>query len=91
MKRTDLIRHLERSGRALFREGGKHTVYKNVNSGMMTAVPRHREIKENLIKRSAMTWASNAPNSHKQIRDSTSILSLSFQKCENRQLCSGPF
>jgi YcfA-like protein. len=76
MKRTDLIRHLERSGRALFREGGKHRVYKNVNSGMMTAVPRHREIKENLIKRSAMIWALNAPDSHKQTQDSAVFLSL---------------
>jgi mRNA interferase HicA len=51
MKRTDLIRHLERSGCALFREGGKHSVYKNLTNGMMTAVPRHREIKENLAKK----------------------------------------
>ena len=51
MKRTDLVRHLERSGCASFREGGKHSVFKIVNNGMMTAVPRHREIKENLTKK----------------------------------------
>lgn len=51
MKRTDLVRHLERTGCVLFREGGKHSVYKNAKSGQMTAVPRHREIKEYLAKK----------------------------------------
>ena len=48
MKRIDLIRHIESFGCALFREGGKHSIYKNTQNGNMTAIPRHREIKENL-------------------------------------------
>lgn len=51
MKRTDLVRYLERSGCVLFREGGKHSVYKNLQNGQMTTVPRHREIKEHLAKK----------------------------------------
>lgn len=41
MKRRDLIRHLERHGCVLVREG-KHTVYANNNR--TAAVPRHTEI-----------------------------------------------
>jgi mRNA interferase HicA len=45
MKRIDLIRHLESHDCILFREGGRHSIYKNPQNGVMTAVPRHREIK----------------------------------------------
>ena len=51
MKRIDLIRHLERSGCVLFREGGRHSIYKNREKGQMTSIPRHREIKENLARK----------------------------------------
>jgi len=51
MKRIDLIRHIERHGCVLFREGSKHSIYKNLQNGNMTAVPRHREIKEYLSKK----------------------------------------
>jgi predicted RNA binding protein YcfA (HicA-like mRNA interferase family) len=50
MKRADLIRHLESHGCIFFREGAKHTIYKNLATGAMSAVPRHREIK-NLLAR----------------------------------------
>ncbi|MGD9564072.1 MAG: type II toxin-antitoxin system HicA family toxin [Pyrinomonadaceae bacterium] len=51
MKRKALIRHLEKNGCAFRREGGNHTVYKNLANGRMTAIPRHTEIKENLAKK----------------------------------------
>lgn len=51
MKRIELIRHIGRFGCVLFREGRKHSIYKNLGNGNMTAVPRHREIKENLAKK----------------------------------------
>lgn len=51
MKRIDLIRHLESSNCVLFREGSKHSIYKNLDNAKMTAIPRHREIKENLAKK----------------------------------------
>jgi predicted RNA binding protein YcfA (HicA-like mRNA interferase family) len=51
MKRIDLIRHIESCGCILFRQGARHTIYKNLHNGNMTAIPRHREIKENLAKK----------------------------------------
>jgi mRNA interferase HicA len=51
MKRTDLIRYLEKCGCIFVREGGNHTVYKNSINGRMTSIPRHREVKEFLAKK----------------------------------------
>jgi predicted RNA binding protein YcfA (HicA-like mRNA interferase family) len=42
MKRIDLIRHLERHGVQLLREGGQHSVYVNRSAGKTSTVPRHR-------------------------------------------------
>ncbi len=47
MKRIDLIRHLERHGVQLLREGGQHSVYVNRSAGKTSTVPRHREINHN--------------------------------------------
>jgi predicted RNA binding protein YcfA (HicA-like mRNA interferase family) len=46
MKRIDLIRHLERHGAQLLREGGHHSVYVNRTAGKTSTVPRHREVNE---------------------------------------------
>jgi len=51
MKRTDLVRHLARHGCELLREGGRHTIYYNPRSDQTAAVPRHREIGENLARK----------------------------------------
>ena len=51
MKRIDLIRHMERHGAQLLREGGNHTVHVNRKSGKVSAVPRHREINEFLAQK----------------------------------------
>jgi mRNA interferase HicA len=51
MKRRDLIRHLERHGCELLREGGNHSVYVNRLAGKSTSVPRHREINDFLCKK----------------------------------------
>ncbi|MEF8769946.1 type II toxin-antitoxin system HicA family toxin [Candidatus Accumulibacter contiguus] len=51
MKRHDLVRHLQRHGCELFREGGSHTVFVNRVAGKSTTVPRHREINEYLACR----------------------------------------
>jgi len=45
MKRAELLRHLERNGCALLREGAKHTVYHNPKVQRTATVPRHKEIK----------------------------------------------
>lgn len=51
MKLKDLIRHLENNSCVFRREGGNHTIYKNLGNSKMTAIPRHREVKENLVKK----------------------------------------
>jgi len=51
MKRLDLIRHLERLGCQLLREGGSHSVYVNRVAGKATTVPRHREINDFLARK----------------------------------------
>jgi len=51
MKRTDLIRHLERCGCELLREGGKHSVYVNRAAQRSSTVPRHREINDFLARK----------------------------------------
>lgn len=51
MKRRKLIRNLEEKGCIFIREGGNHTIYKNPSNGRMSAIPRHREVKEYLAKK----------------------------------------
>jgi predicted RNA binding protein YcfA (HicA-like mRNA interferase family) len=51
VKRTDLIRHLEKHGCALLREGGSHCVYVNRSARKSSTVPRHREINDSLARK----------------------------------------
>jgi predicted RNA binding protein YcfA (HicA-like mRNA interferase family) len=51
MKRRDLLRHLERHGCALLREGGNHTVYVNRAKGKSSTIPRHRELNDFLARK----------------------------------------
>lgn len=50
MKRVDLIRAIEGFGCELVRHGAKHDWYRNPATGVLQAVPRHREIKEPLAR-----------------------------------------
>jgi predicted RNA binding protein YcfA (HicA-like mRNA interferase family) len=51
MKRLDLLRHLERHGCALLREGGRHSVYVNRATRKSPTVPRHHEINDYLARK----------------------------------------
>ena len=51
MKRADLVRHLERNGCVLLREGAKHSVFVNRARNRSSTVPRHREINEFLARK----------------------------------------
>lgn len=51
MKRQELVRHLESQGCSLLREGGKHSVYFNPSNNQTSAVPRHREINDFLVRK----------------------------------------
>lgn len=46
MKLRDLLKHLEEHGAEFLREGGSHTIYVNRSKGKVSAVPRHREVKD---------------------------------------------
>ncbi len=50
MKRVDLIRHLETMGCRLLREGGNHSVDMNTTTRKVSTLPRHREVKEYLVR-----------------------------------------
>ena len=50
MKRSDLVRSIERMGCVLIRHGGKHDWYQNPATKVAQPVPRHREITESLAK-----------------------------------------
>jgi len=41
MKRSELIRHLSKNGCVLLREGSRHSIWRNIRGGHMTAIPRH--------------------------------------------------
>jgi len=51
MKRKALIRHLEKNGCMLLREGGNHSVYINRARMKISTVPRNKEIYEFLTKK----------------------------------------
>jgi predicted RNA binding protein YcfA (HicA-like mRNA interferase family) len=51
VKRVDLVRHLERHGCELRREGANHSVFVNRVSRKTSTVPRHREINDYLARK----------------------------------------
>lgn len=51
MKRQEVIRHLEAQGCYLLREGGKHSLYVNPANNQTSAVPRHRELNDFLVRK----------------------------------------
>jgi mRNA interferase HicA len=51
MKLIDFERHLKKYFCQKIREGGNHSIYKNMNNGKTAPLPRHREIKHLLIKK----------------------------------------
>ncbi|MDJ0843073.1 type II toxin-antitoxin system HicA family toxin [Crocosphaera sp.] len=51
MKRRDLIKHLEVNRCEFLRERGNHTMYVNRKVQKVSAIPRHREINEFLVRK----------------------------------------
>ncbi|MBF0235183.1 MAG: addiction module toxin, HicA family [Desulfamplus sp.] len=49
MKRNELLRHLSKNYCELLREGSRHSIWRNIRLGNMTAIPRHSEIKEFMV------------------------------------------
>ena len=50
MKRALLTRYLTSQNCVLYREGGRHSVFMNTVNGKKSAIPRHPEIKDLLVK-----------------------------------------
>jgi mRNA interferase HicA len=50
MKRSELIRFLVGQGCYLKRHGKRHDIYANPATGRQAPVPRHKQIKESLVK-----------------------------------------
>jgi mRNA interferase HicA len=51
VKRRELVRHLESHGCRVLREGGRHTVYVNLQARKTSSVPRHNEINDYLARK----------------------------------------
>jgi len=51
MKQTELIRIITGNGAVFIRHGRKHDWYRNPDTGISEAIPRHTEIKEQLAKK----------------------------------------
>ncbi|GMO25967.1 MAG: type II toxin-antitoxin system HicA family toxin [Spirochaetaceae bacterium] len=51
MKRVDLLRIITQNGAVFIRHGSEHDWYRNQQTGISEAVPRHREIKEQLARK----------------------------------------
>jgi predicted RNA binding protein YcfA (HicA-like mRNA interferase family) len=51
VKREDLEKKLRIAGCYLKRQGGSHSLWINPRTGVIEAVPRHKEIKEPLAKK----------------------------------------
>ena len=50
MKRQVFLKFLSQNNCILLREGSRHSLYKNLDNGNMTAVPRHPNIEEHTVK-----------------------------------------
>jgi mRNA interferase HicA len=51
MKRNKLVKYLENNGCIFVREGGSHSLYRNLSNGNVSTVPRHPDIKEILCRK----------------------------------------
>ena len=49
MNLRKLKKHLRENDCVLYREGGNHSIWRNLESGQSTAVPRHKEIGKGLV------------------------------------------
>jgi len=61
MKRHDLVRHLIKNDCQLLREGGNHSIYLNTVNAQVSAVPRHREINDFLVRKICRDLGIPAP------------------------------
>lgn len=51
MKTTNLIRYLKQKNCQLIREGGNHSIFQNSLNKKISSIPRHKEVKNNLVRK----------------------------------------
>lgn len=51
MKTTNFIRYLNQNNCRLLREGGNHSIFQNELNRKISSVPRHKEVKNNLVRK----------------------------------------
>ncbi len=51
MKRNDFVKHLKKHNCILIREGGNHSIFKNLSNQKQSVVGRHRELSNLLCKK----------------------------------------
>ncbi len=51
MKTTYFIRYLNQNNCLLTREGGIHSIFQHTLNKKISSVPRHREVKNNLVRK----------------------------------------
>jgi len=61
VKRRDFVRHMVDHGCELVCEGGNHSWWGNTALNQRSAVPRHREIPDNLVKKICRDLGIPAP------------------------------
>jgi mRNA interferase HicA len=61
MKRRALIGHLSKHGWGLIREGANHSWWGNLTTNRRSAVPRHAEVNDLLIKKICKDLGIPAP------------------------------
>jgi len=59
MKKSELEKRLRMAGCFLKREGASHSLWINPKTGVLEAVPRHKEIKEPLAKKILKSLINN--------------------------------
>jgi len=51
MKTKDFIKFLNQHNCFLIREGSAHSIFQNQENKKISSVPRHKEVKNNLVKK----------------------------------------
>jgi predicted RNA binding protein YcfA (HicA-like mRNA interferase family) len=51
MKIKAFLRHLQKQNCLSIREGGNHTIFQNQFNKKISSVPRHKEVKNNLVRK----------------------------------------
>jgi mRNA interferase HicA len=62
MKRTEFLKHLRHQGCAFLREGGRHSWWYNASLNKHSAVPRHTETNDTLIRKICKDLGMSSPN-----------------------------